>query len=144
MKFGVGEPATRVEDPKLLRGLGRYSDDINEPGQARAYFVRSPYPSARILNIDADEALSAPGVLAVFTGQDVHEDGLGDLPCLIAKLRPQTRPDGTAMYVPSRAAIMRDEVAFVGDIVAMVVAQHSDYVANHSSSDAGPGVELHL
>lgn len=123
MKFGVGEPVARVEDPRLLRGLGRYSDDINEPGQLRAYFVRSPYAAARIKHIDVSPALASPGVAAVYTGADVKADNLGELPCLLPRLRPQTRPDGSPMYIPRRAALAESRVAFVGDIVAMVLAE---------------------
>jgi carbon-monoxide dehydrogenase large subunit len=123
MKFGVGEPATRVEDRRLLRGMGQYSDDLNQAGQVRAYFVRSPFPAARIVNIDATIANSAPGVIAVFTGKDIEDSGLGHLPCLIAKIRPQKRHDGQPMFVPPRPAIAHPFAAFVGDIVAMVIAQ---------------------
>ena len=123
MKFGVGEPATRVEDPRLLRGLGRYTDDINEPRQARAYFVRSPYPSARIGGIDTSAAMAAPGVVSVLTGKDLAADELGNLPCLLRRLRPQQRPDGSEMFHPPRPAIALEQVAYVGDIVAMVIAQ---------------------
>lgn len=123
MKFGVGEPVARVEDPRLLRGLGRYSDDINEPGQLRAFFVRSPFAAATIKHIDLTAALASPGVLAVYTGADTQADGLGHLPCILTRLRLQTRPDGSPMFIPPRAALAESRVAFVGDLVAMVLAE---------------------
>ena len=95
MKFGLGQSATRVEDRRLLRGLGRYTDDIDLPGQARAHFVRSPHASARIRGVDAAAAEAAPGVLAVFTAADLAADEVGLLPCLLPRLRPQARPDGS-------------------------------------------------
>ena len=66
----IGQPVRRTEDPTLLRGEGRYTDDLNEPGQAYAYIVRSPYAHARILSIDAREAEALPGVIAVITSKD--------------------------------------------------------------------------
>ena len=70
MKFGMGQAVPRVEDPRLLRGGGRYTDDINLAGQARAYILRSPMAHARIESIDISAAKAAPGVLAVLTGAD--------------------------------------------------------------------------
>ena len=64
-KYGIGQPVSRFEDPRLLRGQGRYQDDVNLPGQAYAVFVRSPHAHAPIVRIDASAASAAPGVLAV-------------------------------------------------------------------------------
>ena len=77
MRVGVGQSAERVEDDRLLRGRGRYTDDINLPDQLHGCVVRSPHPHACIAGIDAALALAAPGVVAVFTGADVEADGLG-------------------------------------------------------------------
>lgn len=123
MKFGLGQAAPRVEDQRLLRGGGRYTDDINLPGQACSHMLRSPHAHARIRSIDIEAARAAPGVLAVYTGADIAEAGLGDMPCLAAKALPLKRPDGSAMFLPSRPALVRDKVAFVGDYVAFVVAE---------------------
>lgn len=76
-KYGIGQPVLRFEDPRLLRGLGRYINDVNLPGQAYAVFVRSPHAHALIKSIDVEAARKAPGVLAVYTGHDVAADGLG-------------------------------------------------------------------
>ena len=123
VKFGMGQAIPRVEDQRLLMGGGRYTDDINLPNQARAAILRSPHANAKILSIDASEAEQAPGVVAIYTGADVAADGLGDLPCLVPMLVPLKRPDGAPMYVPPRPALVKDQVRFVGDAVAMVVAE---------------------
>ncbi len=123
MKFGLGQPAPRVEDQRFLRGGGRYTDDINLPGQAWAHMLRSPHAHARIRAIDVRAARASPGVLAVFSGADVAADGLGDMPCLAARVAPLERPDGKPLFQPPRPALVLDEVAFVGDYVAFVVAE---------------------
>jgi aerobic carbon-monoxide dehydrogenase large subunit len=122
MKFGIGHGIARVEDRRLVSGLGRYTDDLNLPGQARAYFLRSPHAHARILSIDARAARAMPGVVGVFTAKDVG-DGLGPLPCRVAGMMALKRPDGAPFHYPRRAAMVGDVVRFVGDIVAMVVAE---------------------
>ena len=123
MKFALGQSAPRVEDPRLLRGGGRYTDDIVLPGQAAGHILRSPVAHARIRSVDAAAARGAPGVLAVYTGADIAASGLGGAPCFAPKLVPLTRPDGAPMYEPERAMLVRDKVAFVGDYVAFVVAE---------------------
>ena len=122
MKFGIGQSAPRVEDRRLLRGEGRYTDDIDLPGQARAFVVRSPHAHARIVSMDIGEAARAPGVLGVFSAADLAADGIGPLPNLLAGSQ-FTRPDGSSVYTPLRPALAEDKVAFVGDPVAFVVAE---------------------
>ncbi len=123
MKFGLGQSATREEDNRFLRGLGRYTDDINLPSQASSYLSRSPHAHARIKSIDTDAACRSPGVLAIFTGEDIVNAGLGDLPSLSAKIYPLKRPDGQPIFVPPRPALARYKAVFVGDGVAFVVAE---------------------
>src|SRR5688572_30671381 len=77
---GFGKPVRRVEDARLITGRGSFSDDVNLPGQAYAAFVRSPHAHARIVRIDAANALKIPGVIAVLTGADVAADGLRPIP----------------------------------------------------------------
>src|SRR2546422_2797228 len=77
---GFGKPVRRVEDERLLTGRGRYSDDVNLPGQAYACFVRSPHAHARIRAIDTGAALATVGVIAVLTGEDAAADGVGPIP----------------------------------------------------------------
>jgi carbon-monoxide dehydrogenase large subunit len=124
MRFALGQSAPRVEDQRLLRGGGRYTDDINLEGQASAFMLRSPYAHAHISSIDTTDALSAPGVIAVYTGADIATAELGYMPCLAAKLLPLKRSDGSPMYEPKRAALVKNKVAFVGDYVAFIVAEN--------------------
>ncbi|MDD9928739.1 MAG: xanthine dehydrogenase family protein molybdopterin-binding subunit [Rhodospirillaceae bacterium] len=116
-KFGVGQGVPRWEDPRLLRGGGRYSDDQNRPGQAYGYVVRSPHAHARILSIDTADALAAPGVLRVYTGDDMAE--YGSVPCLVAR----EKADGSPMFTPPNRPLRQDRVRYVGDYVAFVVAE---------------------
>src|SRR5260221_6890772 len=95
-QFGIGQAVSRFEDPRLLRGQGRFINDVNLPGQAYTVFVRSPHAHARIHSINVEEAKNAPGVLAVYTGHDVVADGLG----MPKANMPRKRPDGKPMYAP--------------------------------------------
>ena len=123
MKFGLGQSVPRFEDPRLLRGGGQYTDDLNRQGQARGYVLRSPHAHARISDIDLETARAAPGVLAIFTHDDWAADGLGVLPSLAPMLLPLKRPDGTPIHEPYRPPLASDAVRFVGDPVAFVVAE---------------------
>ena len=115
--FGIGQPVRRTEDPKLLRGAGRYTDDVNLVGQAYAAMVRSPHAHGILNGIDAAEALAMPGVLAVYTGADLA--GYGGLKC------PVTPPDrhGKPMLAPRRPALPTERIRFAGEAVAYVVAE---------------------
>jgi carbon-monoxide dehydrogenase large subunit len=117
-KYGIGQPVLRFEDPRLLRGQGRFVNDVNLPGQAHAVFVRSPHAHANIRSIDIEAAKKSPGVVAVLTGHDVKADGLGMPKANI----PRKRPDGKPMYAPQRPPLVTDRVRYVGDPVVMVVA----------------------
>ena len=77
--YRIGNPVLREEDLRLLRGRGRYADDVNAPRQARAYVLRSPHAHADIVSIDASAALGLPGVLTILTGDDLEKRGLGTL-----------------------------------------------------------------
>src|ERR671925_882929 len=117
-EFAIGQSVSRFEDPRLLRGGGRYVGDIVLPGTAFGYVLRSPHAHARIRAIDTGEAKSAPGVLAVLTGADWQASGWGDLP-VPGGLK---RRDGS-VFKPPYPALVKDRVRFVGDYVAFVVAQ---------------------
>ncbi len=119
MKFGAAQPVRRVEDTRLLRGQGRYSDDITPPGTLAGAVLRSPHAAARILSIDTAAAQAMPGVVAVYTGRDLQSDGLGDLPCAV----PLRSRDGSARQDTPRPALALDAVRFAGDPVAFVVAE---------------------
>ncbi len=118
-KFAIGQSVRRLEDPRLIQGLGHYSDDVNLARQAHAVVVRSPHAHARIRRVDGAVAREAPGVLAVLTGADVAADGLGNLPTDSAR----KRRDGSPAFTPPRPALARDRVRHVGDPVALVVAE---------------------
>ena len=117
-QFGVGQPVRRVEDRRFITGRGNYTDDINRPRQAYAFMLRSPHAHARIRAVEIAAAASAPGVLAVLTGEDLARDGLGTIPCLSAV----TNRDGSPAAIPPYPVMARDRVRHVGDTVAMVVA----------------------
>ncbi|MFL6714575.1 MAG: xanthine dehydrogenase family protein molybdopterin-binding subunit [Sulfurifustis sp.] len=119
-KFGMGQPAARVEDRRLLTGNGRYLDDVNLDGQVWGVFVRSPHAHARIASIDTSGARSLPGVLAVYTADDLAADGIGDVPCLATAIKNR---DGSAFVAPPRPALARARARHVGDAVAFIVAQ---------------------
>jgi aerobic carbon-monoxide dehydrogenase large subunit len=118
-QFGVGQPVRRVEDLRFITGRGSYLDDLSLPRQASAYMLRSPHAHARIRGIDIAAAIGAPGVLAVYTGEDLARDGIGTVPCLSAL----TNRDGSPCVMPPHPAIARDRVRHVGDTVALVVAE---------------------
>lgn len=132
-EFAIGQPVPRFEDPRLLRGGGRYVDDIVLPHMAFGYVLRSPHAHARIRSIDVSRAKSAPGVLAVLTGADWQASGWGDLPVPGGN----TRRDGSPMYRPRYPALASDRVRFVGDCVAFVVAE-----SRYQAADAAELIEV--
>jgi carbon-monoxide dehydrogenase large subunit len=118
-KFAVGQSVRRLEDPRLIRGLGRYSDDVTLPRETRAVLVRSPHAHARVRDIDVRAARQAPGVVAVLTAADLAADGVGTLPTD----RGRKRRDGSPAFPTPRPALARERVRHVGDPVALVVAE---------------------
>src|SRR5256884_1928734 len=117
MKFGIGQPVPRSEDPMLVRGEGRYTDDVKLAGEAYAVMVRSRVPHGIIKSIDTSAARKMPGVLGVYTGADLA--GYGTLKCIV----PFKSRDGTPMKRPPRPALPTDKVRFVGDPIAFAVAE---------------------
>ncbi|MBX3497930.1 MAG: xanthine dehydrogenase family protein molybdopterin-binding subunit [Alphaproteobacteria bacterium] len=144
-KYGIGQPVLRFEDPRLLRGEGRYIHDVNLPGQAYTVLVRSPHAHAKIRSIDVSAARQSPGVVAVYTGADYAADNLG----MPRVNMPRKRADGSPMFAPPRPALCVDRVRYVGDPVAMVIADtlaqakdaaelvEIDYEPLPSSTDTG-------
>src|SRR5262245_41520930 len=118
-QFGIGQPVTRFEDRRLLQGEGRFLDDVRLPGQTQAVIVRSPHAHARIVSIDTAAAAKAPGVVAVFTGADVARDGLGTMQMTLKR----KRPDGSPMFAPPHRGLDQDRVRYVGDPIALVIAE---------------------
>ena len=121
-EFAIGQSVRRREDPRLLRGNGRYFDDLKLADQVFAAIVRSPDAHADIRGIDAAEALKMPGAHAVLTGEDYRADGLGSIP----SLAPYKKRDGSPMYLPPRPAIAIGRAMHVGYPVAVVVADTLD------------------
>ena len=119
-RFGVGQSALRKEDDVLLKGGGRFQDDISLDGEVHACFVRSPHAHADIAAIDTAAAAAADGVRAVYTGADVAADGLGMLPCIADAFIPLTRPDGSPACYPPNPMLPGDRVRHVGEAVVMV------------------------
>ena len=119
MKFGIGQAITRREDDRLLTGHGRFVDDLGEPGDLHAVFVRSPYAHARVDAIDSAEARAQPGVVAVLTGADLHADGVGSFPPNPVLKNALGKPMSTPPYFP----LATDTVRFVGQTVAAVIAE---------------------
>jgi carbon-monoxide dehydrogenase large subunit len=118
---GIGVSVKRKEDIRFITGKGHYVDDINRPGQAYAFFVRSPHAHATIDKIDASAALKSPGVVAVFTGADAVADKIGaHIPGWTVHSK-----DGSPMKVGSFPALAHGKALYVGDPVAVVIADSS-------------------
>jgi len=122
MKFALGQAVPRTEDPRLLTGRGRYTDDFVLRRLAHAFVLRSPHAHARIRSVDTRAAQQMPGALAVLTGEDWTAEKFGAPRPII----PRQRRDRSSMYVPPRPALARDLVMLVGDPVAFVVAENVD------------------
>ncbi|HUB44047.1 MAG TPA: xanthine dehydrogenase family protein molybdopterin-binding subunit [Acetobacteraceae bacterium] len=124
---GIGRSVRRREDPRLLSGKGRYSDDLSLPGQAHAIMVRSPHAHARLGTIDTAAARARPGVLAVLTGRDMLADGLHPIPHAVWSRHPAElflpNSDGSQAFMPVHYCLAMEEVRHVGEIVAVVVAE---------------------
>src|SRR4029453_5752156 len=112
----VGQRIKRTEDPRLIKGLAHYVDDIKLPDTLYVAFVRSVYAHARIKSADTSEALEAPGVVAVYTGADVAEK-VGPVPCASAL---------PGLKVPDHRVLAKDKVYFVGHPIAAGVANGAD------------------
>ncbi len=117
-RFAIGQPVSRKEDPVLLRGEGRYSDDLSLPGQAYAVMVRSRYAHGVLLEIQADAAREMPGVLGIYTASDLSAAGIGPMQATAGKHK-----DGTPTPKPAQMALAQGRVRYVGDPVAIVVAE---------------------
>ena len=121
-RFGSGQSVKRIEDDQLLKGLGRFTDDITDDASygehLRLCFVRSPYPHARILAINKTAASAMPGVAAVYTGSDLLAAGVKPIPGIAGF----TRGDGSPCATPARHILAVERVRYVGEAVAAVLA----------------------
>src|ERR687894_1946658 len=116
---GIGAPVRRKEDQRFVTGQGRYVDDFNRPGQAHACFLRSPHAHAASRSIDTGAARAMPGVVGIFTGDDLAADKVGGLICgwMIHN------KDGSPMRAGPHPALAQGKVRYVGDHVAVVIAE---------------------
>ena len=137
----IGESLRRKEDYRFLTGAGQYTDDVQMANMTHAYFVRSPHAHAHIKSIDIKAALAAPGVIGIFDGKDVAGDSINGLPCgwLI------TDTSGQPMKEPAHPILAQGKVRYVGDHVAMVVAETLEQARNaaelvHVNYDVLPAV----
>ena len=116
---GIGASVVRKEDRRFITGKGRYVDDIKLMGMTHAHFVRSPHAHARIKSVDTSAAMKMPGVVGVLTGQQIVDDKIGNLICGWAI----TSKDGTGMKMGAWPAMAPEIVRFVGQAVAVVIAE---------------------
>jgi carbon-monoxide dehydrogenase large subunit len=135
LRFGSGREALRSEDDPLLRGLARFTDDVDLPGQAFAAFARSPYAHGLLKGIDSRKAKTMPGVLAVHTGADLARDGLGAIPPAAALPGRGGKPMLAAPIPP----LAVERVRYVGEPLAMVVAETAA-----QAEDAAAAIEAEL
>src|SRR5215210_6456034 len=123
----IGEAVVRKEDQRLVTGAGCFSDDVNVPGQAYAIMLRSPHAHARIVSINAREALASRGVIAVLTGRDLSADGMKPIPHRPFSPHPADIPlentDGSAMFTAPHFPLAVDKARHVGESVAMIIAE---------------------
>ena len=119
-QYGIGQPVRREEDPRHLKGGGRFINDQSLPGQLHAYLMRSSHAHAAIKALDIADAEAAPGVAAVFTGENVKADGIGT-PKMQA---PHKRPGGEPLFHRAHRGLSLGFVKYVGDPIAMGVAEN--------------------
>src|SRR4051812_25069825 len=118
-RFGASRSQKRLEDDRLLKGQGRYSDDVDYPNQAWLGVVRSPHAHAEVVSIDLTEAKKAKGVIAAWTMADLRAEGVGHIP-IPALFK---RADGSPMVAPPRTPLAEGKVHYVGHPVVAIVAQ---------------------
>ena len=116
-RFGSGQAVRRIEDASLVQGLGQYTSDIAPAGQLRAVFLRSPHAHARIISIDVSRAAAMPGVVKAVTGTELLAAGVKPIPSL------EGLPDGSPVDTPARPVLAYERVCYVGEAVALIVAQ---------------------
>ncbi len=117
--YGVGQSVLREEDPRLLKGRGRYVDDVKLVAEVRAFVLRSPYAHAKLGKINAQAAKAAPGVLAVLTGDDLKSRGLGAPRPIV----PRKKSDGSPAFVTPQPLLAQGFVRYVGEPVVFIVAE---------------------
>jgi aerobic carbon-monoxide dehydrogenase large subunit len=134
-KYGIGQPVLRKEDDTLVRGKGRYTDDLNLPGQAHAVIVRSTHPHGVLKKVDTTGARAMPGVLGIWTGEDMVAAGYGNF---VSRM-PLKNRDGTPLLQSNKPILAVGKVRFVGDPIAVVVAE-----TLAQAKDAAEAVDLDI
>src|ERR1700745_3785903 len=134
-KYGVGQPVRRKEDDTLLRGKGKYTDDVSLPGQAYGWMVRSSHAHGILKGISTEAAKAMPGVLGVWTGADLARANYKPFTCGL----PLKSRDGAPLLQTNRMPLATDKVRFVGDPVAFVVAE-----TPLKARDAAEAVEIDI
>jgi len=132
-QYAIGQSVPRTEDPRLLRGGGRYVDDIHLEGETYGYILRSPHAHADITGINCDAARKMPGVITILTGEDWAKTGYGQHPASHARVRR----DGSPLFYPPRPALVTDKVMVVGDPIILVVAE-----TLYQARDAAEAIEI--
>src|SRR4051794_33201129 len=127
---GIGASVVRKEDRRFITGKGRYVDDVKVVALTHAHFIRSPHAHARVKGIDSSAAMKMPGVVGVLTGQQIIDDKVGNLICGWAI----TSKDGTPMKMGAWPAMAPEIVRFVGQAVAVVIAE-----TKNQAKDAAQG-----
>lgn len=135
LKFGIGQPVPRKEDPKLITGRGRFTDDVDLPGQAFAHPLRSHTAHGILRRLDVEAAKALPGVLAVYTAADMARAGYGPLRCKL----PLKNADGSALFAPPRPILADGRVRHVGEVLAMVVAE-----TRHAAQEATEQIDVEI
>jgi carbon-monoxide dehydrogenase large subunit len=132
-KFGLAQSVRRVEDPRLLKGNGSYTDDLSLPGELHGIVLRSPHAAAKIISIDTTAAKALPGIAAIYTSADLDADGIGELPCQ-ALIKNK---DGTDIHNLGHPVLARGAVRHAGDPVAFIVAETIE-----AARDAAEAIEI--
>ena len=127
-KFGIGQPVLRDEDIKFISGKGLYTGDIYLENQTYMYVLRSNIAHGEIKNIDISEALNSEGVINIFIGKDLSKAGIKDMP---TNFKAKNKDDSD-MFTPERSAIAIDIVRHVGDPIAIIIAETTEYAKNAS------------
>ena len=134
-KYGVGQPVRRKEDDRLVRGKGKYTDDFSLPNQAYAWMVRSSHAHGVVKRIETSGARAMPGVLGVWTGADLASANYNPFICGL----PLKSRDGSPLLQTNRPALATDKVRFVGDPIAVVVAETAA-----QARDAAEAIEVDI
>ena len=135
LKFAVGQPVLRNEDPILVKGQGVYTDDVSVPGQAYLAMVRSTQAHGYLRSVDVSAARDMPGVIAIYTAADLEAAGYGPYPFRIAL----NNRDGSPLIKPKRFALASHKVTYVGDAIACVIAETA---AQAQDAAEAVGVEI--